>query len=122
MLRKSVAKKILVFYICTLLLNNLFAQRESAMERSYHAFIATGNNSNNNNRYLIVATAGSINSFVQNQQLSILRQVNDTVFIIQLNDKTILPAFKQHYPSNETWRLSPSLLNKKQNEWPLSLS
>ena len=122
MLQKSVAKKIVVFFICTLLLNNLFAQKETAAERSYHEFIATGNNSNNNNnRFLIITTAGPVRSFVQNQQLSVLRQLNDTVYIVQINDKTILPVFKQHYPANNDWKLSPSLLNKKLNEWPLSL-
>ena len=121
MLQKYLAKKILAFFICTLLLNSLFAQKETAAERFYHAFITTGNNSNNNNCFLIIATAGSVNAFVQDQQLSVLRQLNDTVYIVQLNDKTILPAFKQHYPANNNWKLSPALENKKLNEWPLSL-
>ncbi|GAB2830299.1 S8 family peptidase [Ferruginibacter profundus] len=120
MLQKAIAKKIVVFSIGILLWNNVLAQQPTAVAQAYRSFVAPGNNNRNNTYFLLCSSPKVIAGFLQQGKLSVARQLNDTAFIIKVIDKSILPFFKQIYPANTTWKLSPSLSPKEKYAWPLT--
>ncbi|MGG9964718.1 S8 family peptidase [Ferruginibacter sp. SUN106] len=120
MLQKGIAKKILVFSIGILLLNNLFAQQQTAETSAYRSFVAPGDNNSNSTYFLLYSSSKVLVSFLQKGQLLIARQLNDTAFIVQVNDKSILPSFKQMYAANNNWKLSPALSTTEKYYWPLA--
>jgi hypothetical protein len=110
MLLKHIIKKAFSFLICIVLSFNLLAQNIVEQVLAFKEFIATGY-SNSNSFFLIQAPAKLISLLENENQLSILRQLNDNTFIIKVNNKSVLLNFTFFYPANDNWKLSSELLN-----------
>lgn len=110
MLQKNIAKKILGFCIGTLLLNASLAQRSKYKAENWQSFIASAADTGNTSYHLLVASADFVSAMEHAGQLTVVRSLNDSVYIIQLQRSRMAFPGKQLYSANNTWKLSPSLL------------
>jgi hypothetical protein len=118
MLQRYCSKNIFLLFLSTLLWNGLSAQ-DKTVSTAFAPFI-TGVNTITPDQFLVVSAAAPILAAEKNDQLTVLRQLNDSVYIIKTNNLNLQASFKKIYPANNNWKLSAGLLLKKNHAWPLN--
>ncbi|MEP6712638.1 MAG: S8 family peptidase [Ferruginibacter sp.] len=114
MLQKINGKVFFTFLLCLLSSPFLLAQNKKDLSFQYKNFISTGTNAKeinfSANKYFICqATAAFI---LKNKNINIERQLNDSMFIISINDKSIaLETITWLQPANSNWKLSQTLFS-----------
>jgi hypothetical protein len=116
MLQPYCIKNIFLLYLSTLFWNGLSAQNK-VIPIPFHPLIANTDTAGAG-KFVVVSAAATVVNAEQKGQLNVLRQLNDSVYVIQTKDTGTLNSFKKIYPANNKWKLSPALLNKKQFTWP----
>ena len=93
MLRLYCSKNIFLLFLCTLFLNGLSAQNK-VIPIPFHPLIENADTISAN-KFIVAGAATLILNAAQKHQLVVLRQLNDSMYVIKTNDPSTLNNFKK---------------------------